>query len=150
MLTAYSPGSGLDKIRSLRFSVTEHKRGHCCTANDEATDDFHCVSALLCQAVIKRSALTAQLIALFSRESDCTYKHQPVLLPNAPARGQSFKGRNTPSNQHEPQSFSFARFEFPVHPWHPPAPSSEYAGRASILQLSSRFCGLRIRALRPD
>jgi len=96
MLTAYSPGSGLDKIRSLRFPVTERNARHSCLTDDKATDDFLCVSVPSDQAGIKRGALTAQLIALFSRESDYVLKRQPVLLPHAARLGQSFKKKKVP------------------------------------------------------
>ena len=40
MLTAYSPGSGLDNIRSLRFPVTKQNPRHHCKAGEEATDAY--------------------------------------------------------------------------------------------------------------
>ncbi len=147
MLTAYSSGCALDKIRSQRFPGTKQNARHRCKADDEAMDDFDCVSALSNQSVKKRGYLTS--LYPVARRTPHEKASQPCSCIQS-AKGHSFKGRNTPSNRFQRQCFSFERSEFPGRPWHPPARSSECAERASTLQLSSRFCGQRIRALRPD
>lgn len=147
MLTAYSSGSGLDKIRSLRFPVAEKTPG----IDARPTMKWWTTSIAYQRFPIKPSKKQEYLTSLYPAANRTAHEKasQPCCRLQ-PAKGQSFKGRNTPGNRFQRQSFSFVRSEFPGRPSHPPARSSECAERASTLQLSSRFCGQRIRALRPD